>query len=87
MRDGKLEMTHDTLLTDKDAMQEKLKSIMEDFAKLPPERQQKIIERIGNKVKDKLEQEFKRIGDEFLEMLPDVLDEIKRKDDDTPGGG
>jgi len=73
--------------TEEEQLQARFKTIIEAFAKLPPERQQKIIERIGNKVKDKLEQEFKRIGDEFLEMLPDVLDEIKRKDDDTPGGG
>lgn len=80
-------MTHDTLLTDKDAMQEQLKRIVEDFARLPPERQEAIIKKIGNKVTAKLEAEFKRIGDEFLELLPDILEEIEAKDDDVKGGG
>jgi hypothetical protein len=70
-------MTHDTILDDKDGMQEQLKRIMEDFAKLPQERQQAIIKKIGNKVTAKLEAEFKRIGDEFMELLPDILEEIE----------
>lgn len=70
-------MTHDTILDDKDGMQEQLKRIMEDFSKLAPERQQAIIKKIGNKVTAKLEAEFKRIGDEFMELLPDILEEIE----------
>jgi hypothetical protein len=82
-----LEMTHDTLLDDKDGMQEQLKRIMEDFSKLAPERQQAIIKRIGDKVKDKLEAEFKKLGDEFLDILPDILEEIESKQDGKQGGG
>jgi hypothetical protein len=80
-------MTHDTLLSDKDGMQEQLKRIMEDFSKLPQERQQAIIKKIGDKVKNKLEQEFKRLGDEFLDLLPDILEEIESKQDGKQGGG
>lgn len=80
-------MTHDTLLDDKDGMQEQLKRIMEDFSKLAPERQQAIIKKIGDKVTAKLEAEFKRLGDEFLDILPDILEEIEAKQDNKQGGG
>jgi hypothetical protein len=80
-------MTHDTLLDDKDGMQEQLKRIMEDFSKLAPERQQAIIKKIGEKVKDKMVEQFKKLEDEFLDILPGILEEIESKQDGKQGGG
>ena len=86
-----MEMTHDTLLTDKDAMQEKLKSIMEDFAKLPPERQQKIVEAVIKQMGDIVLTKIQEAGAELQESIPVLLElmqqKVKDKDDDTPGGG
>ena len=80
-----MEMTHDTLLTDNDALQEKLKTIMEGFAKLPPERQQKIVETVIKQMGDIVLIKIKEVGDEIKETLPVLLELMQQQSKDKEG--
>jgi len=78
-------MTHDTLVGDKDALQEQLKRIMEDFGKLPPERQQKIVETVIKQMGDIVLIKIKEVGDEIKETLPVLLELMQQQTKDKEG--
>jgi L-lactate utilization protein LutB len=66
-------MEHDTKLPEQQMMQEQMKKMFEAFAKLPKERQAEIIKRVGEGVAAQV----KKIGQEFVDELPNILAELQ----------